>query len=140
MRKWYIVTGVAAALAALLGGIALFGSSSSPRAYVAKSFSRSTADDVDSAQAYRSAKAPSAVAAMIRGKWKPAEEFADASGYYLRYSDDVVAVFPNGTGSLIRVEDSDRAYRRYHSHVGGYWGFTTGQGEAGRGGGPGSGK
>ncbi|MGY0232439.1 DUF4247 domain-containing protein [Longispora urticae] len=140
MRKWYVFGGIAAVLALVLGGIAVFGSATSPRGYVSRSFTRSAVDDVDGSQAYRSTKAPAAVAAMIRGGWKPAEEFADASGYYLRYSDDVVAVFPRGSGSLIRVEDSDRAYRRYHSHVGGYWGFTTGQGEAGRGGGPGSGK
>ncbi|WP_026212732.1 DUF4247 domain-containing protein [Longispora albida] len=139
-RRWYIVAGVAAAIAGLIGVLAVFGGSTSPRKYVASKYSRAASDDLDGAQAYRSPLAPSVVAAAIAGAWRPADRVTDASGHYLRYSDDVITVFPSGKGSLIRVEDADRAYRRYHSTVHGYWGFSSGQGEAGRGGGPGSGK
>ena len=60
-------------------------------------------------------------------------------GYFLRYSDDIVAITANGTGSRIYVDDERRGYSHWLFFVGGVWG-TGGSGENFRGGGPGGGK
>jgi hypothetical protein len=63
----------------------------------------------------------------------------DGSGVYLQYADDAIVILPLAAGSLILVEKLATAYPRYHSVVGGYWGWRGG-GAGVRGGGPGSGK
>ncbi len=42
--------------------------------------------------------------------------------------------------AAVLLMDADRAYHRYHSHVGHVWGWTSTRGESFRGGGPGVGK
>lgn len=90
---------------------------------------------------YSSDRKPSAVAASIAGKWKPAERLSDPSGYFLRYRNDIVAVSAaDGGGSRIFVDDERRGYTRWYPYIGGYWGTYSGPGEGFRGGGPGAGK
>lgn len=90
---------------------------------------------------YSSDRKPSAVAASIAGKWKPAERLTDPSGYFLRYRNDIVAVSAaEGGGSRIFVDDERRGYTRWYPYIGGYWGTYSGPGEGFRGGGPGAGK
>jgi hypothetical protein len=90
---------------------------------------------------YASDDRPSAVAAAIAGKWKPAERLADPSGYFLRYRNDIVAITAAaGGGSRIFVDEERRGYTRWYPYVGGYWGTYSGPGEGFRGGGPGAGK
>src|SRR5206468_242726 len=86
--------------------------------------------DALTALAFTSTQAPSLVAQQVRGAWKPANDYADATGVYLRYARDAVTIFPLATGSLIMVEESSRAYRRYYSTVGSSWGYTAGRGES----------
>ena len=91
---------------------------------------------------YASDRKPSAVAASIAGKWKPAERLSDPSGYFLRYRNDIVAVTAatEGGGSRIYVDEERRGYTRWYPYIGGYWGTYSGPGESFRGGGPGAGK
>lgn len=70
--------------------------------------------------------------------WKPADQYVDGSGVYLRYDDDSVVILPVAAGSVILLERLSTAYPRYHSTVGNSWGW--GRGSTVRGGGPGSGK
>lgn len=58
--------------------------------------------------AYTSPKSPAVVERAITKGWKPIGRFADASGGYLRFPDDVSTVQPNGTGSVIRIESRHR--------------------------------
>ena len=90
---------------------------------------------------YTSKDKPSAVAASIADKWKPAERLSDPGGYFLRYRNDIVAVTAaEGGGSRIHVDDERRGYTRWYPYIGGYWGTYSGPGEGFRGGGPGAGK
>jgi hypothetical protein len=90
---------------------------------------------------YSSPSKPSAVAASIASKWKPAERLSDPSGYFLRYRNDIVAVTAaEGGGSRITVDDERRGYARWYPYIGGYWGTYSSPGEGFRGGGPGAGK
>ena len=83
-------------------------------------------------------KSPSQVAKEITDAWKPADQYVDGSGVYLRYDDDSVVILPIAAGSVILLERMTTAYPRYHSTVGRHWGW--GRGSTVRGGGPGSGK
>lgn len=137
-RKWLLAGGALAVIGVLVAGVAVFTGSFSPRGYVADTYRRSAADDIDrDAVAYRSSRPPSQVAKQITEAWKPAERYVDGSGVYLRYDDDAVVVKPAGRGSLILVEKMTTAYPRYSGVVGGYWGWSRG---SVRGGGPGAGK
>ncbi len=125
-RKLFVF-GIALALAGVLvAGFAVFVGNFSARGYVADKFTRSTSDDIgNDAIAYTSSKAPTQVAAQIRNVWEPADEVVDASGVYLRYSDDAIVILPAAIGSLILVEKVSTAYARHHSHVSGYWGWAA---------------
>jgi hypothetical protein len=138
-RPWFLIGGAVALIGLLcLGGGLLYGNFS-PRGYVGNHYSRSANDDIgDDALAYTAQQPPSQVAADITNAWQPADEYVDGSGVYLRYADDAVVILPLAVGSLILVEKLATAYPRYHSIVGGYWGW--GRGASLRGGGPGAGK
>lgn len=138
-KTWFWIAGIFAVIAGIIA-IVMVARGTSVRDYVDDTYSRASTLDRDDEIAYTSTLAPSAVTAAIAGAWKPVSQYADASGVYLRYNDDMVLVRPEGRGSVIRVDDVDRAYRRYHSHVGGTWGWTSGHGESFRGRGPGAGK
>jgi hypothetical protein len=139
-KRWYILAALVAAAGLLLASVAFFSGSFSPRGYVEASYDRAAERDIgDEAEAHVSAHSPDVVAAEITEEWEPAARHADASGVYLRYADDAIVIVPLATGSLILVEKVSSAYRRYHSHVAGLWGWT-GRAPDHRGGGPGSGK
>lgn len=136
---WFWTAGIFGVVAVVLL-VAMFARGTSVRGYLDRTYSRAAQLDVGEEIAYTSPDAPSAVTANVVGKWKPVSQYADASGVYLRYNDDMVLVRPHGAGSVIRVDDIDRAYRNHHSSVGGVWGWTSGHGESFRGRGPGAGK
>ncbi|GAA4414212.1 DUF4247 domain-containing protein [Actinokineospora soli] len=138
-KTWFWISGLLAGIAAIIA-IIVIARGTSVRDYVDDTYTRAATLDLDDEIAYTSTAAPSVVTSTIVGAWKPVSQYADASGVYLRYNDDMVLVRPHNGGSVIRVDDVDRAYRRYHSHVGGYWGWTSGHGESFRGRGPGAGK
>lgn len=138
-RRWFVLAAALTLVGLLVAGLATVYGNFSPRGYVADHYSRSTTDDIgDDALAYRSDKPPSAVAREIQDAWEPADQYVDGSGVYLRYADDAVVILPLAVGSLILVEKVATAYPRYHSVVGGFWGW--GRGASVRGGGPGEGK
>lgn len=138
-KTWFWIAGIFAVIAGIIA-IAMLARGTSVRDYVEDTYTRTATLDQDEEIAYTSTAAPSVVTAALVGAWKPVSQYADGSGTYLRYNDDMVLVRPHNGGSVIRVDDVDRAYRRYHSHVGGYWGWTSGHGESFRGRGPGAGK
>lgn len=88
---------------------------------------------------YTSTAKPKAVYEQIRKDRPPADTQFDPSGYFLRYSDDIVAITASGGGSRIYLDDERRGYAHWLPFVGGVWG-TGGSGENFRGGGPGGGK
>lgn len=138
-KTWFWISGILAGIAGLIA-IMMVARGTTVRDYVDNTYTRTSALDQDDEIAYTSRDVPSMVSANIVGVWKPVSQYADASGVYLRYNDDMVLIRPHEGGSVIRVDDVDRAYRRYHSHVGGFWGWTSGHGESFRGRGPGAGK
>lgn len=94
-----------------------------------------------------SSKNPVDTADDISNLISPADRRADATGIFLRYSRDMVAVTPRGRGAQIVVANERVGYRRFYNHVGGWWGRYTGPrgryagiGESFRGRGPGTGK
>jgi hypothetical protein len=138
-RRWFIVGAAFALVGSLVAGFAIFYGNFSPRGYVQDHYSRAATRDIGSqAIAYRSDKAPSAVARDVTRHWRPADQYVDASGVYLRYDDDSVVILPLAGGSLILLEKLTTAHGRYHSTVGNAWGW--GRGVTVRGGGPGAGK
>ena len=140
-RTWFVLAGCLAAIGLFIGGFAVFSGSFSPKSYVTKHYSRAAKFDIGTdARAYTTSKSPTRVADEITKAWKPAGRFADGTGIYLRYSKDSVVLKPNGTGTLILVEPLRTAYNRYSGSVGGSGWVGRGDGNSGRGGGPGSGK
>jgi len=89
---------------------------------------------------YRSPNSPRTVYDDIRSRHRPADTLVEPTGYYLRYSDDIVVVTAAAAGSRIYLDDEDRGYNRWFPVIGGVWGTYRGPGEGFRGGGPGSGK
>ena len=83
----------------------------------------------------------SETATDLREEWKPAQEVTDPAGFFLRYSNLIVAVTPRAEGgSTVYLDDERRGYVHWFPFIGGYWG-TGGGGIGGtRGGGPGAGK
>ncbi|MDQ3154316.1 MAG: DUF4247 domain-containing protein [Actinomycetota bacterium] len=108
------------------------------RAYLAENYQQ-VARNGDSVQ-YRATGSPRTVSDDIRSRHRPADTLVQPTGYYLRYSDDIVVVTANGGGSRIYLDDEDRGYARWFPIIGGFWGTFRGPGEGFRGGGPGSGK
>ncbi|WP_018221776.1 DUF4247 domain-containing protein [Salinispora pacifica] len=138
-RRWFVVGTAFALLGVLVVAIAISYGSFSPRGFVEDRYQRAAAHDLDSAAlAYSSTKQPSQVAQELTDAWQPADQYVDSTGVYLRYDDDSVVIRPVAAGSLILLERLTTAYPRYHSRVGGHWGW--GRGNTVRGGGPGSGK
>lgn len=138
-RGWLIIGIAFGLIGAMIAGFGIFYGDFSARGYVESHYTRSRSNDIGrDAIAYTSRKQPSEVAADITKAWRPANNFVDGSGVYLRYDDDSVVIRPLATGSLILLERLATAYPRYHSTVGNAWG--AGRGGSVRGGGPGSGK
>ncbi|MBC6457806.1 DUF4247 domain-containing protein [Actinomadura sp. HBU206391] len=134
MKKWYIAGGLVAGLGVIALVASLLTGGSSPRGWIAKNYTRTATDT------YRASGAPTKVASDITRKFRPSERADDPAGVFLRYSNLVVAVLPDGVmGSRITVDDADRGYRRYYNYVGNRW-AAPGRGSDFRGGGPGEGK
>ncbi len=140
-KLWFVIAAVCAGLALLLGLITVFSTGTGPAAYVDTHYTRASSLDLDRQdRAYTSPRPPSTVAREITDRWQPISQANDASGVYLRYSDDAVVVQPREQGSVIHVMDADRAYNRYHGVVAGFWAWTGPSGDGFRGRGPGAGK
>lgn len=107
------------------------------RSYLDDNFRRQSASG--QSIVYTSDSKPKSVYENIRSARPPADVQVDPSGYFLRYSDDIVAITANGTGSRIYLDDERRGYVLWLPFVAGVWG-TGGSGENFRGGGPGGGK
>jgi hypothetical protein len=138
-RRLFVLGVVLALVGGLVAGFGVFYGNFSPREYVADKFTRAPQYDIgDDAVAYTSSQAPSQVAHQITSVWRPADQYVDASGIYLRYEVDSVVILPLAKGSVILLEPVATAYRRYYNTVGSAWGW--GRGVTVRGGGPGSGK
>lgn len=138
-RQWFATGAALAVTGALVAAFALFYGNFSPRGYVEDRFTRTATHDIGrDVIAYTSRQPPSEVTRDVTGAWRPADQYVDGSGVYLRYDDDSVVILPAATGSLILLERISTAYPRYHSIVGGGWGW--GRGTTVRGGGPGTGK
>ena len=139
-RIWYVLAAGLGAIGLLLGGFTACSGNFSPDAYVARHYTRAASQDLGGdARAYTSSKSPTRVADEITRQWTPAGRYADGTGVYLRSSNDSVVLKPSGAGTLILVEGLRTAYRRYSGVVGNGW-IGRGDGNSGRGGGPGSGK
>ncbi|QUG99829.1 DUF4247 domain-containing protein [Saccharopolyspora erythraea] len=142
-RLWFLLGGICAVLALVIALVMIFSTGTGPRGYVSNHYQRAAHLDLrgdDDNRAYTSPLTPSVVSRDITSRWKPIAQAADTSGIYLRYKDDAVIVQPRDRGSVIHVMDVDHAYHRYHSHVGGTWGWIGTHGESFRGRGPGAGK
>ncbi|WP_200208655.1 DUF4247 domain-containing protein [Micromonospora coerulea] len=138
-RRWIVVGVAVAVVGALLAAFAILDGNFSPRGYVQDHYRRASSRDIGrDALAYTSTRTPSQVSEDITDAWRPADQYVDGSGIYLRYDDDSVVILPAAAGSVILLERMTTAYPRYHHVVGGGWGW--GRGRTVRGGGPGAGK
>lgn len=123
--------GLIVLLIAILGGRGV-------RSHLDDTYQRVSSDG--NSVVYRSDQKPKAVYESIRSAVRPADTQVDPQGYFMRYSDDIVAVTADGTGSRIYVDDERRGYAHWFPFVVGVWGTGGGAGEGIRGGGPGAGK
>lgn len=135
-RTKMIVAGAIGGVGLIVLLFAIFGGGG-VRSYLDDNYSRQSANG--KSIVYTSTAKPKAVYEQIREARPPADTRLDPSGYFLRYSDDIVAITANGSGSRIYVDDERRGYAHWLPFVGGVWG-TGGSGENFRGGGPGGGK
>lgn len=137
LRVKLIVAGVVAVIGLAAIGLAV-SRTGGVRGYLADHYTRvsSQGDSV----VYTATRAPRTVYDEIRSRHRPADTLVRPTGYYLRYSDDIVVVTATNPGSRIYVDDEDRGYARWFPIVGGVWGTYRGSGDAFRGGGPGFGK
>ncbi|MQA11374.1 MAG: DUF4247 domain-containing protein [Pseudonocardiaceae bacterium] len=138
-KFFFVTAGVLALVGAIVAGVMLFGGTS-VRDYVAQNYARSSTMDRGSEKAYTSPRSPSETSTEIVDAWTPVSQYPSAGGIFLRYSDDMVLIQPRSGGSVIRVDDVERAHRHYYGILGGVWGWSSGHGEAFRGRGPGAGK
>ncbi|MEU9335705.1 DUF4247 domain-containing protein [Streptomyces sp. NPDC048290] len=91
------------------------------------------------ATGYRdTANGPATVAEEINGRASAADRSTGGRTVYLRYRDDIVAVTPQGRGSLIEIADYRSGYRRWSTNLPNHWPHPDS--DSFRGGGPGSGK
>ncbi|MBW1598073.1 DUF4247 domain-containing protein [Streptomyces sp. JJ38] len=105
-----------------------------PRSWIAKEYSRDGFDYRDPSDR------PAEVAGEIDSHREAFGRLNTGGRYYLRYRDDIVAVFPLRDGSRIEIEDYRDGHRRWHGDVGHAWPSPGSSGNDFRGGGPGSGK
>ncbi len=141
-RRTQIIAGlVLAAVGALTMLVVTVAGTGSVRQHIDDNYKRVSSTAGGRSREYTSMQSPSRVVADIAGDWTPAQRHVDASGYFLRYRDTIVAVTPvEPGGSRVFVDDEDRGYQRWYPHIGGYWGTYSGPAEGFRGGGPGGGK
>ena len=142
-RFHFLGAGVLVLLGILALGAVHFGLRGSVREHVRDTYTLVSTSDGGRSAVYSATGKPSAVAASIAKKWKPAERLTDPSGFFLRYRNDIVVVTPAAEGqqgSRIYVDEQSRGYTRWYPYIGGYWGTYSGPGESFRGGGPGAGK
>ncbi len=137
LRVKLILAGLVAVVGLTAIGVAA-SRSGGVRGYLADHYTRVSSHG-DSA-VYTATRGPGTVYNEIRSRHRPADTLVRPTGYYLRYSDDIVVVTADGRGSRIYVDDEDRGYGHWFPIVGGVWGTYRGSGDAFRGGGPGSGK
>lgn len=137
LRAKLLIAGVVAVVGVIALVVALT-RTGGVRSYLAENYQQVSRNG-DSV-VYRATGSPRTVYDDIRSRHRPADTLVQPSGYYLRYSDDIVVVTANGGGSRIYLDDEDRGYARWFPIIGGFWGTFRGPGEGFRGGGPGSGK
>lgn len=128
------------AVVAVIGVVAIASViGSGVRGYLADNYTQVSArgDSV----VYRSPRQPRPVYEDIRSATSPADTVVESNRYFLRYSDDIVAVTPRNGGSTIYVDDEDRGFQRWYPILVPIWGgpFRS-PGGFFRGGGPGFGK
>jgi hypothetical protein len=103
MRRY--LAGGAVLLAVLTG----CGVGSSVRGFLDDTFDEQS--ESGDTSTYLAAAPVAAAAAQITGAVPPAARASDGDTEYLRYDEDIVVVGPASTGSTVRVEDLDGAYR-----------------------------
>ncbi|MDQ1012313.1 hypothetical protein QFZ82_006798 [Streptomyces sp. V4I23] len=81
---------------------------------------------------------PAAVGDEIGGHTAAGDRIEDDGHVFLRYRDDIVAITPHQSGSMIEIDDYRDGHRRWKSRIGNVW--PDPDSDAFRGGGPGSGK
>jgi hypothetical protein len=112
--------GAAALLLVLLTGC---GAGSDVRGYIDDTFDEQS--ESGDTSTYLAAAPVPAAASQIIGAVPPAARASDGGSEYLRYDDDIVVVSPASSGSTVRVEDLDGAYRDgSYAYLGS--GFTPG--------------
>lgn len=139
MKPHLVGGGILAGIGALVLVLVLTSWPSSPRSYLRSHYSPVGAASGAHA-VYQSPKAPTLVANEISKAHKPTDEAFDPAGVFLRYSDDMVAITPSGSGSRIEINDAERGYAAWYPFIGPRWGGPGGRSTLFRGGGPGSGK
>ena len=141
-RAQLIAAGAILLVGVLVLAWVLLGTKGSVRDDISSRYRRVQVADAayEGARVYESPREPSRVVQEITDRWKPAERYTDAAGYFLRYRSDMVVVTPGPEGgSRIYVDEERRGYARWYPYIGGTWGTYSGPAETRRGGGPGGG-
>lgn len=92
------------------------------------------------ARAFTCRERPSALAADLVKGHKPADQRSTPEGHFLRYSDTMVGLTAQGTGTKAYFAEERDGYAFFGPYVGGWWGTYGGPAESFRGGGPAGGK
>ncbi|MEV0292271.1 DUF4247 domain-containing protein [Nocardia sp. NPDC050710] len=95
------------------------------RDFVAHKYSRATTlDQINDGRAYTTSQAPASVTSAITGASRPLDNRRAGDRTFLQYRNDIITVSPNGSGSLIVVDQYRNGYNRHQSTVSG-WGWAN---------------
>lgn len=127
----------------LLGLVGLFACNESVEGFLADRCTRGQVErdpQGNRAETFRCKDRPSKLAADLTDAHKPADSHTSPEGHFMRYSDDMVGITPEGDGSKAYLADERNGYLFFGPFVGGWWGTYGGRAEGFRGGGPAGGK
>jgi hypothetical protein len=136
MRSKLVIVAVVAVI-----GVVAIASAIGPgvRGYLADNYTR--VGGSGESVVYRSPRPPRTVYDNIRAATSPSDTLVESGRYFLRYSDDIVAITSGNGGSTIYLDDEDRGFQRWYPVLVPIWGGPfRGPGGLFRGGGPGFGK
>lgn len=119
------ITGIVAVIALALSVTGCGDDVRSARDFVTGKYTRATTlDQANDGRAYTSTLGPAAVTSAITGAARPLDNRKSGDRNYLQYRDDIITVSPNGTGSVVLVDQYRNGYTRHHSTVS-QWGWPN---------------
>ncbi|CAM3351581.1 DUF4247 domain-containing protein [Stackebrandtia soli] len=133
--NWWIF-GTVAVIGLVIAAVAIGSTSGSPRDFIDDKYRCSPDPEDHDSAVCTSSSSPSTVASEIRRAVRPIDTHSDyqSGATFFQYRDDILAIFPDGSGSRIEIDDYNRGYTRHSTYIGTYWSSTRPGSSSGSGG------